>query len=188
MKEVIVLGVDPSLRNFGMVLTRVSRNGINVLETQLVNPELFTKKEIKRKGFDDLRRASVISCELRKMESNCDIVIAEIPIGSQSARAMANYGIMIGILSGCEKPIVSVSPSEVKKAVTGNNFADKKEIIDWAIKAHPEENWIVKKKKDGTKVFLATNEHLSDALAAIYAGIRTEGFKIMLKQLRTKSK
>jgi hypothetical protein len=69
-----------------------------------------------------------------------------------------------------------VTPTEVKLAATGNKNASKQEMIDWAVEAHPEASWLRHKRK-GVMELTAANEHLADALAAIYAGVLTDQFK-----------
>ena len=78
-----------------------------------------------RKNSDDLNRARKHSEILKEILKDVDIVMVEIPVGSQTARAMASYGICIGILSQIETAMIQVTPTEVKVAATGNKTATK---------------------------------------------------------------
>ncbi|MEZ6841385.1 hypothetical protein ABVN80_15055 [Acinetobacter baumannii] len=114
------------------------------------------------------------------------LLICEVPVGSQSARAMASYGICIGVLSSCPLPLIQVTPTEVKLAGTGIKTATKGEMIEAAMNAHPEAKWPMRKIK-GVLEPLSSNEHLADATFAIKAGLDTDEFKSaiqMLKQLK----
>ena len=81
----------------------------------------------------------------------------------------------IGALSSCPIPLIQVQPTEVKLATVGKKTATKEEMINHAVKAHPEANWIVRKSK-GQIVLTASNEHLADAVSVIYAGLLSDQF------------
>ena len=55
-------------------------------------------------------------------------------------------------------------------------------MIESAVNMHPDAPWI---RKDGK--LLAKNEHLADALASIYAGLRSPQFATVLHMLRATS-
>jgi hypothetical protein len=124
-----------------------------------------------RKNSDDLDRARAISSELKQSLKDVQMVFAEVPVGSQSARAMASYGISIGVLSAIAKPMVQVTPSEVKIAAVNDKTASKEEMIAWAVDLYPDFDWL---ERGGKK--LNKNEHIADAIAAIHAGIKSEQF------------
>jgi Holliday junction resolvasome RuvABC endonuclease subunit len=166
----LVGGLDPSLSNFGMAIAMVdSNNFMDVTYTMLITTK--TNPDIQYKNLCDLRRAIELSKAMKRFFCNVDSVYVEIPIGSQSARAMASYGICIGILAGLDKRIIRVSAKEAKVAATGNPQATKKDMVNWATNKHPEVSWL-KRKYKGEYRFTGANEHVADAIATIYAGLK----------------
>lgn len=129
-----------------------------------------------RKNSDDLERARKLQKAMQSFFNDCAFVCVEIPVGSQSARAMASYGMCIGVVASLNRPLIQVTPSEVKVAATGKKTATKDEMIKWATGLYPYVPWLTKKAK-GTISFVNANEHLADATAAIHAGVRTDQFK-----------
>lgn len=173
-----LIGIDPSLRNFGYAsaLYDTDTGEVEIVELNLVESkpaDKSTKKKI-RQNCLDLEDAKEQQRGMIAYASGHQLAIAEVPVGSQSARSMASYGICVGVLSSCPVPLIPVSPTEVKKAGHGASSATKEEQIEWAVTKHPEANWLRVKK---TGNLLGKNEHMADAVAAIYAGIRTPEFQ-----------
>jgi hypothetical protein len=148
----------------------------------LTNPVLPTGKQV-RQNSSDLESA------LQLYKGACDAavgahaVFVEVPVGSQSARAMASYGICVGVLGALRAngiPFFEVTPTEVKLAAVGNKTATKQDMIKWAMAKHPEANWPTYKQNGSTMVSEAKAEHMADAVAAIYAGLSCNSFKQML--------
>lgn len=175
--EIKVVGIDPALRNFGIAVAYIDIDTMNVrIETlRLIETEGEAGKTV-RKNSDDLRRARMSYSGMVEACKGATLAIAEVPVGSQSARAMMSCGLCIGVLSACPVPLIEVTPSEVKLAAVGYKTATKDEMIEWAMKKHPNANWLMRKSK-GKLVPIAANEHLADACATIEAGIKTEEFK-----------
>lgn len=188
MSEVKIVSFDPSLRNFGIakLALNLNDNSFRVRELILAKPTMADKatKKTVRKNSDDLRRARWLHTHMMAACKDAVIAVAEVPVGSQSARAMASYGICIGVLAGLEIPLIEVTPNEVKLVSVGKKTASKAEMIEWATKKHPEGNWKTRKSK-GEMVLTNDNEHLADALAAAYAGIQTEQFKAVASMMRS---
>lgn len=186
-KYLKVTGVDISLNNIGIAHAIVHDSmTIDVQSIELIQPDKAdkdTKKQV-RKNSDDLRRARELHRGLQKAIKDADIVAVEIPFGSQSARAMASYGICIGVLSCINKPFIEVTPSEVKLAGAGTKTATKGEMIDWAYSIYPQINWKTM-NRGGRKVLTSDNEHPADAIAAIYAATKTDQFKGMMAMLKS---
>lgn len=130
------------------------------------------KSKISRKNEEDLARAKLHKNFLKRMLKDVDFVFVEMPVGSQTARAMASYGICVGLFAWVEVPIFILSPTELKMAACKTKTATKAEMLDWATKMLPEADWL----KRGGKM-LNKNEHCADALAAIVAGVKSETFK-----------
>lgn len=183
-KSIKVVGLDPSLRNFGISIAEVDVETLEVTvkEVRLVETEGEAGKTV-RKNSDDLRRARMSYEGMVDACKGASFAIAEVPVGSQSARAMLSCGLCIGVLAGCPIPLIEVTPSEVKLAAVGYKTATKDEMIEWAMKKHPEANWLMRKSK-GALVPIASNEHLADATAAIYAGIKTQQFQQAVSMYR----
>lgn len=183
-----IIGCDPSLRNFGIVVAELDINTMEfkIQDMRLVKPEAADKKvrKVVRKNSDDLERAKALHDGFVELCQGASMAFVEVPVGSQSARAMASYGICIGVLAACPIPMIQLTPTEVKVAMTGEKTATKDEMIEAAVKAHPEAKWLTRKLK-GEIALLADNEHLADATGAITAGVLTNEFKGMVSMLKT---
>ena len=182
-----IVGVDPSLRNFGIVVAELDINTMEfkIQEMRLIESEDNAKKaKTVRKNSDDLRRAKLLHDGFVELCQGATIAFVEVPVGSQSARAMASYGICIGVLSACPIPMIQLTPTEVKLAMTGEKTATKDEMIEAAVKAHPYAKWMTRKVK-GEIALLNDNEHLADATGAITAGILTNEFKGMVSMMKS---
>tara|TARA_R110000772_G_scaffold145543_2_gene255586 strand:- start:2461 stop:3021 length:561 start_codon:yes stop_codon:yes gene_type:complete len=166
-----VAGLDPSLSNFGIAIADLDTDDDTITPLCLSLAETKPDKNAKnvRKSSQDYDRCKDIQHVLRLTLDNIDLIFVEMPIGSQSARAMASYGMCIGIISGLAFPIIQVSPNEVKIATVGSRTASKNDMIDWATNKYPHEDW----KITSAGRFIAKNEHMADALATIEAGLLT---------------
>lgn len=180
--KIDVLGVDPSLNNFGLVRADIDLSSfeVNVKSLTLAQPpkQEAGHKKVVRKNSDDMRRARHLVKALHGAAEGAQIAIVEVPVGSQSARAMASYGICIGVLASCPIPIIEVTPNEVKLISVGKKTASKREMIEWAHYLYPNADWLTRKLK-GKMVLIDKNEHLADAIAAIFAGMATQEFQMM---------
>ena len=173
-----VLGIDPALRNFGFSLVEVNPSTSEIERVVSLSLSMTDNEKGKKekRNASDLRRAVTHVNALRELTKLADVAIAEIPIGSQSARAMASYGVCIGILASCDIPLIQVSPTQVKIAATGIRTATKLEMIDWAMREFPHKDWLLRKYK-GCYVAQEKNEHIADSLGAIVAGLKTDEWK-----------
>lgn len=182
-----IVGVDPSLRNFGIVNAILDTDTMEfaITSMKLIESEDNAKKaKTVRKNSDDLRRARLLHEGFQLACQGASFAFIEVPVGSQSARAMASYGICIGVLASCPISMIQVTPTEVKLAMTKERTATKGEMIDAAVKAHPYAKWLTRKSA-GQLVLMADNEHLADAVGAIVAGIATDEFKAATAMLRS---
>ncbi|CAN8142705.1 conserved hypothetical protein [uncultured Thiomicrorhabdus sp.] len=187
MGKINVLGCDPAFKNFGMAHATVDTETLEVeiLSLELIETEKDSAKTIRRSS-DDLRRAQGLYLGFTRGAKEKSVIFSEIPSGTQSARASWALGIALGVLSASPTPLIQLSPNEVKLASAGKN-ASKAEMIDWAYKLHPNANWLTRKLK-GKVVLVNKNEHLADAVAAIYAGIESEQFRQVIEMHRSLSK
>lgn len=203
--KIKVLGVDPALSNLGLAIAEVDLNdpeNYRVYDLKLAQTEdgkierLKKTKDGKIKkvrelakgvsvGSDDLRRAKILSKAFLEEAKKADLVIAEIPIGSQSSRAMTSYGVSLGVLGSCPVPLIEVSPSQAKLAGCNDTTATKHEMIEAAVSQFPDAPWILSKtKRNGKHAITNDNEHLADACFIIRAGIRTDAFNEFVYQLK----
>lgn len=158
--EIKVLSLDPSLRNFALV--KAKYNGlVEIEDLNLVKTK--PNKKLKR-GEDDLRCARIIYRELEPAVEWADVVIAEIPVGSQSSRAAWTLGIVLGMLATIPD-LIGVSARDVKSAA-GSKVASKSVVLNWATNKYPDANWRYYRNK-----LTRDNEHLADAIGALHAAI-----------------
>ncbi|HAJ4688302.1 TPA: hypothetical protein HLV25_25800, partial [Escherichia coli] len=75
-----------------------------------------------------------------------------------------------------DKPLIQVTPNEIKHFVGNKLTTSKEEIIQWATKKHPKAPWL-RRKQSGQDVLVNKNEHLADAVAAIHTGMQTDQFR-----------
>jgi Holliday junction resolvasome RuvABC endonuclease subunit len=201
-----LVGIDPSLSNFGFcratydtdIADQERRLVINGIWN--VSTEIGKDRKVVRKNSDDLARAGTLQKALQIMCKDQDIAMVEVPVGSQSARAMASYGICVGVLASCPIPLVQVLPHEVKLAAVGHRQAAKEEMIAWAAAKFPLLKWN-RYAKDGKVVgkggkIVATwkmgdlksdNEHMADACGALVAGVQTDEFLRSLALFRQRA-
>ncbi|WP_342234576.1 hypothetical protein [Inquilinus sp. OTU3971] len=176
-----VLGVDPALRNFGLVRARIDLASLetpelvwDVEDMDVIKTANESGKTV-RKSSDDLRRAMEMHKGFHGMAKGCALIFAEIPSGSQSARANISAGMSIGVLASSPVPIVQVQPIEAKKKTVGRATATKDEMIDWATARFPNAPWR-RRKFRGKWELLGENEHMADGCAIIKAGLETDQF------------
>ena len=167
-----VLGVDIGLANTGLAFATINKDKIVVNDLQLITTEKSKNKSFYRNS-DDLQRARSISIPLEEALHGIDMVFVEIPVGSQNARAMAAYGICIGVLSWVGAPLIQVRPVDIKEKTVGSKTASKQEMIDWAVATHPKAPYL---RQSNGKI-LKANEHLADAIGAIHTGVQTDEYK-----------
>lgn len=179
-----IVGQDPSLRNWGLAVAtfNLETKKLTVESLALTNPVLPKGKQV-RQNSSDLESAFQLYKGAIAAAEGAHVVFVEVPVGSQSARAMASYGICVGVLGALRAngiPFFEVTPNEVKLATVGNKTATKQEMIEWAMAAHPEAPWPTYKQHGATVVSEAKAEHMADAIASIYAGLSCNAFKQIL--------
>lgn len=172
--------MDPSLSNWGLAAAELCLE-TGILETPrltLVRPKKMAGKQV-RVNSQDLFRAEHLASAVQAEAAKAKAIFVEVPVGSQSARAMASYGICVGVLaalraSGIE--FIEVTPTEVKRAFTGCDTATKQQMIDQAVSLYPEADFPMHRGQVAN-----TAEHLADAIASIHAGVHTPAFKNLLR-------
>ena len=180
-----VVGMDPSLRNWGIakgVLIPSQGMQVRIDWLDVIQPVLPTGKQVRQNSVD-LESAKQLCEAAWKAAQGAHAVFVEVPVGSQSARAMASYGICVGVLGALRTsgvPFFEVTPTEVKLFSVGKKTATKAEMIEWGVKQHPEAQWPTYLSNGTMKISEAKAEHMADAIAAIYAGIACNSFQQML--------
>lgn len=132
-KECVILTNDPSFTAWGWAA--VTPEG-RILETGCIKTESKSKMLRIRKGDDRVRRTSEICLELLRVihKYDVDLIVSELPHGSQNASAAVMIGIVIGILQTiAETENIAIewfSEQEAKQCVLHKHTAVKKEMID----------------------------------------------------------
>ena len=183
-RTIRVVGQDPSLRNWGLAIGtyELETGRLEITRLGLTNPVLPTGKQT-RQNSQDLESAFQLYKAAMAAAEGAHAVFVEVPVGSQSARAMASYGVCVGVLGALRAtgvPFFEVTPTEVKLAGPGVKTATKQEMIAWATAKHPEANWPKYSQSGRTLISEAKAEHQADAIAAIYAGLASQPFQQML--------
>jgi len=184
-----VVGFDPSMNNWGIAHGTLYpgelNNGFTLLITDIsvTQPVIPTGKQV-RQNNKDLEAAKQLSMGALAAAQGAKAIFVEVPHGSQSARAMASYGLCVGVLGSLRAsgiPFFEVSEGEVKLASLGKKSKTTKlEMIQWAMAKHPEANWPTYKRDGKDIVSESKAEHMADAIAAIYAGIASNSFQQVL--------
>lgn len=183
MSTIRVLGMDPSLRNWGLASGNLDlETGIlDQVDLRLIQPKEETSKQV-RKNSKDIEIAQLLVDGISVYTSQAKVIFVEVPVGSQSARAMASYGICVGILGALRASganLIEVTPTEVKLAFTGNKNATKDDMIQKALELYPNANFPRFRGQLANKA-----EHVADALASIHAGVKTPTFQGLMRLYR----
>lgn len=184
MSKLHVAGWDPSLRHWGIAcgVYDTQTKQLKITHVSVSEPVISTGKQV-RQNSKDLAAAEQHTAALLPVLKQASAIFVEVPVGSQSARAMASYALCVGVLGAIRQlgyPFYELTPSEVKRIATGKATATKKEMIDWAVKKHPEAKWPHYKKKGQLVLTESQAEHIADAIATIYAGINSNEFQRVL--------
>lgn len=175
-----VLGMDPSLRSWGLAEAQLDLD-TGILSTPVlttVRPKDIKGKQV-RQNSNDLHLAEELASVVLPAAQKAKAVFVEVPVGSQSARSMASYGVCVGVLGTIRAlgvPLIEVTATENKKIFTGNKNATKRQMIDKAIELYPESNFPIFRGEVAD-----TAEHVADAIASIHAGVHTPMFQNLLR-------
>lgn len=182
--KIPIVGMDPSLTHWGIAegILCLTTGILDSLELKLIEPKEMRGKQV-RVNSQDMYKAEQLA-ELAIASANkAKVVFIECPVGSQSARAMASYGICVGILGSIRAagvPLIEVTATEVKLALTGNKNATKQDMIARAIDLYPETEFPNQKGRTTAKA-----EHVADAIGAIHAGANTSQFQNLMRLFRS---
>jgi len=186
-----ILGMDPSLSNFGIVHATLNIETLKITPEAMYVLQTEPEKDKKvRKNSEDLDRCKILHKGAVEATEGRFLAFIEVPVGSQSSRAMASYGVSLGVIAAVANtmPIVQLTPSEVKMAGCGIKTATKGEMIDAMVAKYPNAPWprYTQNGKGFKKgdIHAGEAEHIADALAAIEAGIATDEFRRTIAVLR----
>lgn len=180
--KIPVAGFDPSLKNWGIAEATLDLDSglLSIPKLSLVQPRDGDGKKTVRKNSLDLQRAEELAAGITSAVQRAKVIFVEVPHGSQSARAMASYGICIGVLGSVRAsgvPIIEVSANENKLIFTGSKAATKQDMIAKAVELYPDANWPMHSRK----ISEAKAEHMADAIAAIHSGVKTPMFQNLMR-------
>ena len=178
--KIPICGMDPSLRSWGVA------EAILDLETGVLTTPTLSLVQTKdpegkqvRQNSKDLSLAEQLAGPVIEAAKRSKVIFVEVPVGSQSARAMASYGVCVGVLGAVRAlgiPLIEVTAKESKAIMTSDPNATKRQMIDAAYAYYPDANWPVHKGNIPDKA-----EHLADAVAAIHSGVRTPVFQNLMR-------
>jgi Holliday junction resolvasome RuvABC endonuclease subunit len=182
--KIPVCSFDPSLRNWGIAeaILDLDTGILSTPTLTLIETVDLDGKQV-RVNSNDLHLAQQIADIAIPTALRAKILFAEVPVGSQSARAMCSYGVCIGVLGSIRAlgiPVIEVTAKEVKKVFTGNPEATKAEMIAQAVLEYPDANFPRSKGR-----VVAKAEHVADAIAAIHAGVKTPAFLNIMRILQS---
>jgi Holliday junction resolvasome RuvABC endonuclease subunit len=191
-RAIRLVGQDPSLRNWGIAVGTywLDTQQLFIESVHVTNPVLSSHKQVRQNSLD-LESAAQLYRHAAAMAKDAQAVFIEVPIGSQSARAMASYGVCVGVLGALREsgiPFFELTPTEVKLAGPGSKTASKQDMIRWATKTHPEANWPTYLHNGEERISEAKAEHMADAVAAIHAGLACTSFRQILPLLAANQK
>lgn len=180
-----VVGFDPSLRNWGIAIGDLVPATLELTVRELdVTRALISDGKQVRQNSKDLECAEQLAKAALAAAAGAQAIFVEVPVGSQSARAMASYGVCVGVLGALRAtgiPFFEVSPEEVKLAMGRKKDATKAEMIAYAMTRQPGAPW----PYHNGKLNASLAEHMADATAAIYAGISSKPFQQALSFITT---
>jgi Holliday junction resolvasome RuvABC endonuclease subunit len=126
-----ILACDPSFTAWGWAVLE----GHQIISTGCIRTQPEAKKRRIREGDDRARRTRDLIQELNKIIQyhNVTFIVAELPHGSQNAKAAIMMGIVVGILEGFNVlrniSLEWYSENDAKKALFGRISASKAEVI-----------------------------------------------------------
>ena len=177
--------MDPSLRHWGLSEAELDLTD-GVLTTPLgsiIEPKDLQGKNM-RVNMNDQWLAEQLAIPVIAACKRAKAIFVEVPVGSQSARAMASYGVCVGILGAVRAlgiPYFQVGATENKRTFAGNPNATKKQMISALIEYYPD---IILPQGQTKGAIGDKSEHIADATASIQSGVLTPEFQTVLTILR----
>lgn len=129
--NIIILGIDPALNNTGWAVLKTKGSGEIIFEnvghiSNHLNDDYYAKLETIRSNIDSLihnYKPNILSIEETFVNNNA---LSSLKLG-------VVRGIILSVALQYKLTILEFKPNEIKKAITGNGKADKKQI-DYMVK------------------------------------------------------
>lgn len=184
MPSLRIVGFDPSMTAWGIAEAELDMETgyLTTPRLTVLEPIKLTNKQV-RQNSTDLYVAEQLATAAFQAARDAKLVFAEVPVGSQSARAMCAYGVCVGILGALRSEgvqVIEVTALEVKLALSGRKNATKEQMIAAAVGLYPDANFprYTQNGKNFKKGDIADKaEHAADAIGAIHAGVQTPLFQ-----------
>lgn len=159
----LVLGIDPGFANLGWAIAELNGRKVRPVKAGVV----FTRPEKGPAEPVRLRRAAEIDSCIRQIslayQQPPGMVVAEGQSWPRSAKATIglamSWGILVALTQWLGVPLVTYTPQQIKKVVTGSARASKVQVVEALEATYSIEDWGVKG---------ARREHCADALGAIH--------------------
>lgn len=166
----IVVGMDPSMSNWGLVKADLQGRILRPIAADVIVTKKLTKKKAKNlyANEEDLERAMIMSRGVISfLGIDTEHIYVELPSGGgKSARAQISYGFCIGVFSQLKIPFTVIRNTEIKKFVGYGNQevrkVEKAEVIQKMVELGYEKIFTGFKKN--------VHEHIADAMAALCVG------------------
>lgn len=175
------------MSNWGLAIAYyyLDTDELEVDELHVISPQKMSDVKQVRQNSKDIRIAEQLIEGIIPHLDDADLIIAEVPVGSQSSRSMVSYAMCVTIIAAINNSflrVIEVTPGEVKMIVSKN--ATKQQMIAWATKKHPEARWKYQKVKGKRSIVSGHAEHVSDAIGALYAAMKTSDFKNLINSIK----
>ena len=170
-----ILTNDPSFTAWGWAIVDEADN---VIDQGCIKTTPDIKKKRIRKSDDRIRRSEEIISRLYNLVDayKVELILSEIPHGSQNSQAAVMIGIVIGILTTLSFsrniPLETYSEQDAKRALLGKKAATKDDVIE-AISKLYEVDWTNTKYID---------ESIADALAIHNVALQQSQLLKMMKR------
>lgn len=186
-RTIRVVAADPTLKHYGIatfdydfIINKVSNVKLEIVENPDLHLQSVINSPFKRvdQGYETLKAGNKIFNRLKHHLKDADLLVTELFVGARCYAAL--YSLLGGFIMAAftDVPVILVLPHDAKKVISGNlandTNAGKREIIKWAKKEFPEANWYST---------LKYNEHVADAIAIGVAGVNSEKFESVLKDI-----
>jgi hypothetical protein len=184
--QIPVVGMDPSLRNWGLAeaLLDLETGELSTPNLSLIQTGDEPKGKQVRQNSIDIMSAETLMTGVYPVAQKAKVIFVETPVGSQSAPAMKGYGVCVGLIGALRSlgiPVVEVYEAESKTLFAGKRTATKDQMIAKALELYPDANWPRYKEKGQMVISAAKAEHMADAIAAIHSGVRTPLFQQLMR-------
>lgn len=170
---------DPSITAWGWAIVDPTDN--TVIDCGGIHTQPTSKALRTRKGDDRVRRVQEINFKLLEVvkKYNVNLILSELPHGSQSAVAAVMIGMVTGMMQtigdSLNIPVEWYSEGDAKLAACGKRSIEKDHMVAIMENLYPDTKW--KKTK-------WENQAIADSLAVFYVARQQSTILKMLSQTR----